>query len=186
MRPTGQFGYNHEKLRFMNAVSREAPVPYDFTLTTMVTAPACEIYDAWLDSFAHSEMTRAAADMSNIVGDEISAWNGNITGRNLALVPGKCIVQSWRSPLFSDDHEDSIVTLTFEETNSRATRVTLIHRNVPDGQTIYEHGGWQEHYFKPIKAYFSKRRSKSIARKRTHASRSADNKPGRKCGMRAS
>jgi activator of HSP90 ATPase len=170
----------------MNAVSREAPVPYDFTLTTMVTAPACEIYDAWLDSFAHSEMTRAAADMSNIVGDEISAWNGNITGRNLALVPGKCIVQSWRSPLFSDDHEDSIVTLTFEETNSRATRVTLIHRNVPDGQTIYEHGGWQEHYFKPIKAYFAKRRSKSLGRMRKRGSRSAEHKPERKCGRRAS
>ena len=137
-------------------------MPYAFTLITMVPAAAQDIYDAWLDSIAHSEMTQAAAIMSNRVGVEISAWDGNITGRNLALAPGEYIVQSWRTPLFSVHHEDSIVTLTFEETSRDTTRVTLRHSNVPDGQTLYERGGWQEHYFKPIKAYFAKRRSKSL------------------------
>jgi hypothetical protein len=63
----------------------------------MVPAPARDIYDAWLDSIAHSEMTQAAAIMLTKVGAEISAWNGNITGRNLALAPGEYIVQSWRT-----------------------------------------------------------------------------------------
>jgi len=36
-------------------------MPYAFTLTTTLPASAQEIYDAWLDSLAHSEMTGGAA-----------------------------------------------------------------------------------------------------------------------------
>ena len=155
-------------------------MPYTFTLITMLPAPARDIYDAWLDSIAHSEMTQAAAIMSNKVGAEISAWNGNIKGRNLTLAPGEYIVQSWRTPLFADQHEDSIVILTFEETSRGTTRVILKHRNVPDGQTLYERGGWQEHYFKPIKAYFAKRRSKRVDGRGIRAQPSPNHKLARR------
>lgn len=36
-----------------------------------------------------------------------------------------------------------------------STLLTLMHANVPDEQTSYEQGGWQEYYFKPMKGYFS-------------------------------
>jgi len=129
-------------------------VPYDFKLNTTIPAPAQEVYDAWLDSLSHSEMTRADASMSNEIGAEVSAWDGYITGRNLELVPGKRIVQSWRTTQFSDEHEDSIVSVMLEETDG-GTLLTLMHVNVPDGQTSYEQGGWQEYYFEPMKEYFS-------------------------------
>jgi hypothetical protein len=45
-----------------------AQVPYVFTLTTTIPASAQEIYDAWLDSLTHSEMTRSEASMSDEVG----------------------------------------------------------------------------------------------------------------------
>ena len=129
-------------------------MPYDFKLTTTIPAPAQEIYDAWLDSLSHSEMTRAEASMSNEIGAEVSAWDGYITGRNLELVPGERIVQSWRTTQFSDDHEDSIVTVMLEEIDG-GTLLTLMHANVPDEQTSYEQGGWHEYYFGPMKEYFS-------------------------------
>ena len=34
-------------------------------------------------------------------------------------------------------------------------RLTLTHSGVPDGQTSYENGGWQDNYFAPMKAYFA-------------------------------
>jgi uncharacterized protein YndB with AHSA1/START domain len=129
-------------------------MPYAFTLTTSIPASAQEIYDAWLDSLTHSEMTRGEASMSDEIGAEVSAWDGYITGRNLELVAGERIVQSWRTTEFTDEHEDSIITVTFEEVED-GTLLTLVHSNVPDGQMTYEQGGWQEHYFEPMKEYFA-------------------------------
>ena len=129
-------------------------MPYAFTLTTTIPASAQEIYEAWLDSIAHSEMTGAEASMSDEVGTDVSAWDGYITGRNLELVPGERIVQSWRTTEFEDEHEDSIITLILEELED-GTLLTLAHTNVPDEQTSYELGGWEKHYFEPMKEYFA-------------------------------
>jgi uncharacterized protein YndB with AHSA1/START domain len=130
---------------------------YAFTLTTTIPASAQEIYEAWLDSLLHSEMTGSEAIMSDEVGAEVAAWDGYITGRNLKLVPGERIVQSWRTSEFTDEHEDSIITVTLEEV-ADGTLLTLVHSKVPDGQTSYERGGWQLHYFEPMKEYFAKRK----------------------------
>ena len=129
-------------------------MPYAFTLATTIPASAQEIYDAWLDSLAHSEMTGGEADMSDEIDAEVSAWDGYITGRNLELIPGERIVQSWRTTQFADEHEDSIITLTFEEAGD-GTLMTLVHSKVPDEQTSYEQSGWQEYYFEPMKEYFA-------------------------------
>ena len=129
-------------------------MPYAFTLTTTIPASAQDIYDAWLNSLAHSEMTGGQASMSDEIDAEVSAWDGYITGRNLELVPGERIVQSWRTTQFTDEHEDSIITMTLEGVED-GTVLTLVHSNVPDGQTSYEQGGWQEYYFEPMKEYFA-------------------------------
>jgi len=129
-------------------------MPYTYTLTSVIPATAEEIYQAWLDSLAHSAMTGGEASMSDEVGAEVSAWDGYITGRNLELVPGERIVQSWRTGKFTDGHEDSTITLTFEELDD-GTLLTLVHSNVPDEQRNYEEGGWESNYFEPMKAYFA-------------------------------
>jgi activator of HSP90 ATPase len=134
---------------------KEVRVPHNFTLTATVPASAQEIYEAWLDSVAHSEMTGGQASTSDEIGAEVSAWDGYITGRNIELMPYQRIVQSWRTTEFTDDHGDSIITVTLEDENGD-TLLTLVHSNVPDGQTSYERGGWQEHYFEPMVEYFSK------------------------------
>jgi uncharacterized protein YndB with AHSA1/START domain len=122
----------------------------------VIPASAREIYEAWLDSVAHSEMTGGQARMSDEIGAEMSAWDGYIIGRNLELVPHERIVQSWRTTEFADEHGDSIITVTLEDDDG-GTLLTLVHSNVPDEQTSYEQGGWQEHYFEPMTEFFSKR-----------------------------
>jgi uncharacterized protein YndB with AHSA1/START domain len=135
----------------------EASMHYAYTLTTTLPASAQEIYEAWLDSLAHTEMTGSEAIMSDAVGDEVAAWDGYISGRNLELVPGERIVQSWRTAEFTDAHEDSIITVTLEEVED-GTLLTLTHSKVPEEQKSYEEGGWETHYFEPMKDYFSKRK----------------------------
>lgn len=135
-------------------------MPYTYTLTSIIPATPEEIYEAWLDSLAHSQMTGAEANMSGEVGGEFSAWDDYITGRNLELVPGERIVQSWRTDKFADEHEDSTITLTLEETDD-GTLLTLVHSNVPDDQRSYEEGGWESNYFEPMKIYFANRQGQA-------------------------
>ncbi|HXQ41267.1 MAG TPA: SRPBCC domain-containing protein [Candidatus Udaeobacter sp.] len=127
---------------------------YEYTLTAVIPASARDIYDAWLDSAAHSKMTGGQARASAELGAQIMAWDGYISGRNLELTPGERIVQAWRTTKFPEDHEDSIITLTFEERDD-GTLLTLSHSNVPEGHLGYEQGGWQKSYFEPMIAYFS-------------------------------
>ena len=130
-------------------------MPYSYTLTTVIPATPEEIYQAWLDSAAHSEMTGADASISGEVGAEYSAWDEYITGRNLELVPGQRIVQSWRTSEYADEHDDSVVTVTLEPVEE-GTLLTLVHSNVPEEQRDYEEGGWESNYFEPMKVYFAR------------------------------
>jgi hypothetical protein len=112
------------------------------------------------------------------------AWDGYITGRNLELVPGERIMQSWRTADFTDEHEDSIVTLTLTEVEG-GTLLTLAHSDVPDEQTSYEPGGWQEHYFEPMKEYFANRQPTTVGKTSKEAASPAERPVGRKKSKRA-
>jgi uncharacterized protein YndB with AHSA1/START domain len=139
---------------------KEVQMPYTYTLTAIIPASPKEIYEAWLDSISHSEMTGGEATMSDEVGAEVAAWDGYIAGRNLELIPGERIVQSWRTSEFGDEHEDSIVTIVLQKVGD-GTLLTLEHANVPDGHKSYEEGGWQSNYFEPMAAYFTERKEEA-------------------------
>jgi activator of HSP90 ATPase len=98
-----------------------------------------------------------AAQCSAKPGGAFTVWDGYITGKNLALDPGKRIVQSWRTTKFTAADPDSRIEVILEPA-SGGTRVTVRHSNVPDGHTSYRDGGWQRSYFDPMKAYFIARK----------------------------
>lgn len=132
---------------------------YAFELTCELPATPDEVYDAWLNSAKHSAMTGGEAKASKRDGAAHSAWDGYITGRNVELVPGRKIVQTWRTSQFPDDHPDSTLTVSLAPI-ATGTKLTLLHEGVPDGQTSYELGGWEDNYFAPMKAYFEGRRAR--------------------------
>jgi activator of HSP90 ATPase len=133
---------------------------YDFNLSCTLPASPEAVYDAWLDSQRHGAMTGAPATIGNRVGEHYAAWDGYITGKTLELVPGRRIVQSWRTSEFEESDPDSTVTVDLERTRT-GTRLTLTHSGVPDGQTDYENGGWRDFYFAPMKAYFARENRKA-------------------------
>jgi uncharacterized protein YndB with AHSA1/START domain len=155
------------------------------SLTATIPASPDEIYQAWLDSIGHSEMTGSEARMSDEVGAEVSAWDGYISGRNLELIPGERIVQSWRTTEFGDEEEDSVITVVLQETEE-GTLLTLDHSNVPDEHKGYEEGGWQSNYFEPMIAYFTELKE-DIAEPapRKAPPRSAPKKPGKRSAKSA-
>ena len=116
-----------------------------------VTLPAKPeaVYEAWLDSKKHSDFTGSPARIEGKVGGEYTAWDGYIRGTNLELIPGKRIVQSWRTTEFSSSSPDSKVIITFSESRS-GTKLTLHHSNIPEGQEAEYQQGWKDFYFIPM------------------------------------
>ena len=125
-----------------------------FTLKTRIEAPAEIIYKAWLSSEGHSKMTGGTATSTNKTGGSFTAWDGYIYGVNKVLEPYSRIVQSWRTSHFEEGEEDSQIEVLLKE-EKRVTKLTLIHTNVPESREHYIKG-WNEHYFEPMKTYFSK------------------------------
>ena len=156
---------------------------YDFTLTDVIPAAPQAVYDAWLDSRRHGAMTGGKAKQSARLGAAVTAWDGYISGTNLALTPGKRIVQSWRTTQFTDAHADSRITVTLAPVKG-GTRVTLKHSNVPDGQTSYEKGGWQSHYFAPMKTYFAKTAKPARKKTKRKAAKTAKKKTAKRVAKR--
>ncbi len=133
---------------------------FEFSLSDVIPATPQEIYDAWLDSRGHGGMTGSKAHISAKAGAEFSAWDGYISGRNIKLEPGRRIVQSWRTTQFDKSDADSQIEVLLEPAEG-GTKLTLRHSNVPNGHTSYRDGGWQEHYFEPMKKYFSRRSART-------------------------
>ena len=123
-----------------------------FEVSTLLSASPSEIYDAWLSSEGHAAMTGSPAVASSVVGEAFEAWDGYITGENLALEPGCRIVQSWRTTEFSSDEQDSLVEILLEPAFEH-TRLILRHSNLPEHGTQYEQG-WEDAYFVPMRIYF--------------------------------
>lgn len=117
-----------------------------------ISATPDQIFNAWLDSDMHSEMTGGEAECSSEVGGTFTAWDGYISGTNMELIENKKIVQSWRTTEFDESDEDSLLTIELTESET-GTELILTHTNIPEGQTQYEQG-WIEYYFEPMKLYF--------------------------------
>jgi activator of HSP90 ATPase len=124
-----------------------------FTVKATFNTTAEKIYNAWLSSEGHSDMTGGEAEITNKAGDEFSAWDEYITGKNLELTPCVRILQSWRTTEFQEDEADSLLEILLTEGDGK-TVITLNHSNLPAHGEQYKKG-WEDHYFQPMKAYFS-------------------------------
>jgi activator of HSP90 ATPase len=127
---------------------------HDFKLSDELPADTQTIYDAWLSGDQHTVMTGGKAEVEPRVGGPFTAWDGYITGHTITLEPGQRIVQSWRTSDFSETDQDSQIEVTLEPLG-KGTKITIHHSNVPDRLRSFEAGGWQSHYFDPMRAHFA-------------------------------
>jgi activator of HSP90 ATPase len=124
-------------------------------LKMSVTIPAKpeEIYESWLDSQKHSDMTGSEAKVNPKINGKFTAWDGYIEGKTIELETGRRIVQKWRTTDFPDDSPDSTVEIILEKVE-KGTKIVLIHTEIPEGQKNAYKQGWKDFYFEPMKDYF--------------------------------
>ena len=126
----------------------------EFEISESFPVPPQVVYETWLDSAGHAAMTGSPASASEVVGGEFTAHDGYINGKNLELVPGELIRQSWRTQEFADSDTDSELESTLEPEGT-GTRLTLKHKNIT-GDGMHYKQGWVDHYFAPMKTHFEK------------------------------
>ena len=76
------------------------------TLQQTVTFKASphQVYNMLMNSKKHQSLSGEPAKISRKVGGKFTAWGSHISGINLALKPGKKIVQAWRATGWWPDH----------------------------------------------------------------------------------
>jgi uncharacterized protein YndB with AHSA1/START domain len=155
-------------------------MPESIALKALIPATPAVVYAAWLDGKIHGDMTGGDATCEARVGGQFSAWDGYIEGVNIELVEGTRIVQEWRSSEFPPGAPHSLLEITLRAA-SGGTELSLTHSNIPDGQGPQYARGWAEHYFAPMKEYFSSRVGKA---KRAPAKKAAKRRPAPKAARR--
>lgn len=115
-------------------------------------ASPARLFKLYMDSRQHSASTHAKALVSQKVGGRFSAFGGVITGKMLAVVPNRMIVQSWRAKHWKITDLDSILVLKFIKVKE-GTQINLVHVNVPEHDHDGVKKGWVKYYWKPWRAY---------------------------------
>ena len=84
----------------------------DFEYKMEITADPEEVFAALTNPFQIELWSGYPADMKAEEGYVFSLWEGDITGVNLEVVPGKLLVQEW---FFGEQEKQSIVRITLKE-----------------------------------------------------------------------
>jgi uncharacterized protein YndB with AHSA1/START domain len=117
--------------------------------TFFINANRDEIFNALTNSLSIELWTGYPAEMEPLPGKEFSLWEGDITGKNLEIIPGNKIVQEW---YFNDPDNISIVTIELVD-EKNGTRINLLHTNVPEDAFKNLVYGWKEYFFGALKKY---------------------------------
>ncbi|MBK5277729.1 MAG: SRPBCC domain-containing protein [Bacteroidia bacterium] len=112
------------------------------------------LYDMFLDTKHHSAITVGSAKITANVGATFSVYDGYAKGKNLQLVKGKLIVQSWSAADWIDKEPDSTFILLFEQ-NGKDAIIAMTHANIPDAHAKGIKQGWSDFYWKPWKQYLT-------------------------------
>jgi activator of HSP90 ATPase len=119
-------------------------------------ASAEELFEMYLDSKKHSAATGGTTRISRKVGGTFTAWNGQLKGKNLLIVPKKMIVQAWRATHWPATDPDSILVIRFSKAPGGG-QVDIVHAGVPDHDHKGVSEGWPKYYWEPWKEYLKKK-----------------------------
>ncbi|MCW2930066.1 MAG: Activator of Hsp90 ATPase 1 family protein [Actinomycetia bacterium] len=147
-------------------------------------ATPVEVYELLADAAALSALSRMSGTAGRAAGEEFTAFDGHVTGRQVELAPGAMLVQAWRFPVWEPGMY-TIVRFTLEaavapvplvsttddsRTRSRLlgapveTRLRIDQYAEPEGaDTLGCHPAWRDHldagwllfYLTPLVRHFT-------------------------------
>jgi uncharacterized protein YndB with AHSA1/START domain len=116
-----------------------------------VTIPAspAAVFEVLMNSTKFAEMTGGrSAEISAAEGGPFTMFGGDITGRNVELVPGKRVVQAWRSHAWP---EGVYSLVSFElSSEGKGTKLVFNQSGYPDSAHEMLDGGWPKMYWEPM------------------------------------
>lgn len=124
----------------------------------IIPASPEKVYKALLSSKEHAAFTGAEAKISAKQGGFFSAHGGYITGKNLKLVKGKKIIQTWKAtePNWPETHFSEVI---FElKKKGNGTEIIFTHNEVPAVSAKTFADGWKQYYWIPMKKYFKSKK----------------------------
>jgi activator of HSP90 ATPase len=121
--------------------------------TVRFAASPMKVYEMLMDSKKHQSLSGVRASISRRVGGAFSAWGGHLSGFNLALKPGRKIVQAWRATGWWPDH---YLVATYDLRKVKGgTKLTFTQIGIPPGRYSGHYRGWIETYWTPMKEIFT-------------------------------
>jgi uncharacterized protein YndB with AHSA1/START domain len=129
-------------------------MPKTIRQTVTIKASPHAVYEALMDSRKHAAFSGRPARISRTPGGRFTAYGPYLSGVNLELVPGKKIVQLWRSNNWPEFHY-STVTFVLKRVKG-GTRLSFTQLGVPDSDYTAKKRGWIRSYWEPIKAMLEK------------------------------
>jgi activator of HSP90 ATPase len=124
--------------------------------SVLLPASAGELYSTYLSPKGHGAIAGGKVIISSRPGSNFRAFGGALRGRMLQTIPGRLIVQSWRSSAFKKSDADSTLIIRFTP-KGKAGRIDLVHVNVPDHDYNGVNKGWKSYYWKPWRKYLAGR-----------------------------
>ncbi len=122
--------------------------------SVVLPAAPAKLYAMYLSPKAHGAITGGKVSVGSRPGAKLSAFGGMVKGKTLYTVPGRLIVQAWRSDAFRKGDVDSTLILRFVA-EGRGGRIDLVHVNVPDHDYAGVNSGWKQYYWGPWRRYLS-------------------------------
>ena len=112
------------------------------------------VYDALMQARLHAKFSGAPAKVSTKVGGAFSVYGGQISGINLALEPGKLIIQAWRAKSWPANAW-SIVTYVLKPSKGNKTTLSFSQIGIPPRAHASIAKGWNDFYWAPLKKMLS-------------------------------
>jgi activator of HSP90 ATPase len=128
----------------------------------MIGASPAQVYAVLADADALSALSGMNGTAGRSAGEEFSAFDGHVVGRQIELVSGERIVQAWRFPAW-EPGTYTIVRFTLESGNG-GTRLVIDQDGEPDGvdgvgchPTWHDHleANWPTFYLTPLTRHFA-------------------------------
>jgi activator of HSP90 ATPase len=110
-----------------------------------------QVYHLLTDSQRHTKLTGQKAVIGNRVGSAFSTHGGRVSGILVDLVPGRRVVQAWRSKDFPVG-AFSMASFELSPTNDGGTELVLTHRGVPKALIPSVEADWRTTYWDKIRA----------------------------------
>jgi activator of HSP90 ATPase len=110
-----------------------------------------QVYQLLVDSKQHSRLTGQKAIIGSKVGSAFSTHDGRVNGILVDLVPGRRVVQAWRSKDFPVGAY-SMASFELSRTKDGGTDLVLTHRGVPKTLIPTVEIDWRTTYWNKIRA----------------------------------